>query len=225
MPMPFVYSLSRDGVPDRSNIVFYDNAGEHFQPGVDINLQPGAQHVSKAAGILFMFDPFHSPGFRDLMRDGGDPQLEAPVIDEHDVLLSEMKVRVQRLRNLSANEKVNTPLAVIFGKADGWTHALPTPLRENITEAGRLNQSAISENSAMLRQFALEKAPRVVANAESFSANVKYFAVSSFGHIPVAIQTPQGFGQAPDPARLKPFMAEVPVLWVLSKTMSGLVPS
>ena len=225
MPLPFIYSLSRDGCPDRPTIVFYDNAGEHFQPGIDNNLQPGAEHVSHAAGILFMFDPFHSPGFRELMRDQGDPQLENPVIDDHDVILSEMKVRVLKLRNLPGNEKVLTPLAVILGKSDGWLHALPTPLRTDLNADGRLNPLAIDENSDTLRQLLMEKSPNVVANAESFSKSVKYFAVSSFGHVPVPIQTKGGFTQVPDPARLKPYMAEAPVLWILSQVVPELVPT
>ena len=225
MPFPFIYSLSREECPDRSALVFYDNAGEHFQPGIDINLQPGAQHVSHAAGILFMFDPFHSPEFRELMRDQGDPQLGNPVIDQHDVILSEMKVRVQKLRNLPGHEKVTTPLAVVLGKSDGWIHALPTPLRTDLNADGCLNQLAIDENSATLRQFLMEKSPKVVANAESFSNSVKYFAISSFGHVPVAVQTKTGFTQAPDPARLEPYMTESPVLWILSKTTPELVPS
>ena len=225
MPLPFIYSLSRDGCPDRPTIVFYDNAGEHFQPGIDINLQPGAEHVSHAVGILFMFDPFHSPEFRELMRDQGDPQLGNPVIDQHDVILSEMKVRVQKLRNLPGNEKVDTPMAVVLAKADGWLHALPTPLRTDLNADGRFNHLAMDENSAMLRQFLMEKAPKVVGNSESFSSNVKYFAVSSFGHVPVAVQTGDGFSQAPDPTRLDPFMAEAPVLWILSQTTPELVPT
>ncbi len=225
MPFPFIYNLSREGCPDRSAVVFYDNAGEHFQPGIDINLRPGAEHVSHAVGILFMFDPFHSPEFRELMRDQGDPQLNNPVIDEHDVILSEMKVRVQKLRNLPGHEKVTTPLAVVLGKSDGWIHALPTPIRTDLNADGRLNQLAVDENSATLRQFLMEKSPGVVANAESFSNSVKYFAVSSFGHVPVAVQTKTGFTQAPDPARLKPYMTEAPVLWILSHATPYLVLS
>jgi hypothetical protein len=225
MPLPFMYNLSKDGCSDRPTIVFYDNAGEHFQPGIDNNLQPGAQHVSHAAGILFMFDPFHSPEFRELMKDQGDPQLDKPVIDDHDVILSEMKVRVQKLRNMSANESVATPLAVVLGKADGWLHALSAPLRTDLNIDGRLNQLAMDENSAMLRQFLMEKAPKVVANAESFSSNVKYFAVSSFGHVPVAVQTDAGFTQAPDPSKLNPLMTEAPVLWILSLTSPELLPT
>ena len=77
----------------------------------------------------------------------------------------------------------------------------------------------------MLRQFTLEKAPRVVASAEAFSSNVQYFAASSFGHVPPRVQSATGFTTAPDPAKLKPFQVETPALWILSQVSPGLVPS
>src|SRR5262249_53886785 len=79
LPKPFVYQLSAStDNTQRCSIIFYDNAGEHFQPGRDSADSPGAQHVASSAGILFLFDPFNNPEFRERMAGQTDPQLERP---------------------------------------------------------------------------------------------------------------------------------------------------
>ncbi|MBO93594.1 MAG: hypothetical protein CMI32_01680 [Opitutales bacterium] len=225
MPYPFIYSLSKDGKPERSLVVFYDNSGEHFQAHIDINLQPGAQHVSSAAGIIFLFDPFCSAEFRSMMMESDNPETGEDQSDRHDVILAEMKVRVQKLRNLPSAEKVSTPLAVVVGKSDMWIHALPKPVRTDLISDGQLNLPALTENSALLRAFLMGNAPKVVGNAESFSSNVQYFAASSFGHVPPVVQSADGFKSAPDPTKLKPFQVDAPPLWILSQVTPELVPT
>lgn len=225
MPFPFIYSLSKDGKPERSLVVLYDNSGEHFQSHIDINLQPGAQHVSSAAGIIFLFDPFCSTEFRSMMKESDDPETDEDQSDRHDVILAEMKVRVQKLRNLPSSEKVSTPLAVVVGKSDMWIHALPKPVRTDLISDGQLNLPSLTENSAMLRAFLMIHAPKVVGNAEAFSSNVQYFAASSFGHVPPVVQTATGFTSAPDPTKLKPFQVDGPPLWILSQVTPELVPA
>ena len=225
MPSPFVYSISKGEAADRSLITLYDNAGEHFRPGIDINDRPGAQHVSNAAGIIFVFDPFSSVEFLKLMKDSSDPQKNHHRDDYHDVILAEMKVRVQKLQNLPSGKKTDTPLAIVVGKSDGWKHALPTQLREDFIVDGKLNLPALSENHNLIREFLMQHDPKVVANAEAFSSCIKYFAASSFGHAPADVQTAQGFVPAPDPEKLHPHMVEIPPLWILSQTIPSLIPS
>jgi hypothetical protein len=225
MPYPFIYSLSRDGTPERSMVVFYDNSGEHFQAHIDINERPGAQHVSSAAGIIFLFDPFCSTEFRSMMKERDESESGVNQTDLHDVILAEMKVRVQKLRNLPSGEKVSTPMAVVVGKSDMWIHALPHPIQTDLFTNGQLNLPTLAKNSAMLRAFLMKHAPKVVGNAEAFSSNVQYFAASSFGHVPPLVPFEDGKKSAPDPARLKPFQVEVPPLWILSQFTPGLVPS
>ena len=223
MPSPFVYSISKGEDADRSLITLYDNAGEHFRPGIDINDRPGAQHVSNAAGIIFIFDPFSSVEFLKIMKDGPDPQKNHYRDDYHDVILAEMKVRIQKLQNLPSGKKTETPLAIVIGKSDGWKHALPAPLREDFIVDGKLNLSALSVNHDMIREFLMKYDPKVVANAEAFSSCIKYFAASSFGHAPTDVQTAQGFVPAPDPEKLRPQMVEIPPLWILSQAVPYLI--
>jgi hypothetical protein len=223
LPKPFVFSVASSKRPsDCCSLIFYDNAGEHFQPGRDSAESPGAQHVASSSGIMFLFDPFNNPDFRHAISDRGDPQLEKPVMDQQSVILSEMKVRISRLLQQDLMEQINTPLAVLIGKSDAWLHLLgPDALRNPIVD-GALDLGILAHNSEQVRQLTKRLAPAIVANAESISKRVMFFPVSSFGHSPVRL----GPGDyVPDPRQLKPFQVEVPMLWILSGIEPALVPS
>jgi len=223
LPKPFVFSVASETDPTRRcSLIFYDNAGEHFQPGRDSADSPGAQHVASSAGILFLFDPFNNPEFRRRIADRSDPQLERPIFDQQSVILSEMKVRISKLLKLELMRQIETPLAVLIGKCDAWIHLLgERPFRDPI-RPGALDAEALRFNSNLVRQLMKAICPTVVANAESISRNVLFFPVSSFGHAPVKV----GPGDyVPDPRRLEPFMVEVPVLWLLSRIAPELLQS
>ena len=253
LPKPFVYTLTPSDKSQKHALIFYDNAGEHFQPGVNIVEQPGAQHVASAAGIIFLFDPLNSPEFRIAITDNLDrpmghhislpesqnfstmptivppmwhdislpnsqnikqkrAQFEKPVVDQQDIILAEMRVRIQAIRNLRPDETPNTPVAFVVGKCDTWLQLLnATPLRD---------ESATEWNSKVIRKLLISLCPAVVANAELLSSNIMYFATSSFGHTPVKI----GPGEyAPDPKQLKPIQVETPLLWILSQVAPSLL--
>jgi DNA-directed RNA polymerase subunit RPC12/RpoP len=221
LPRPFVYTLTpEDKTHEQCALIFYDNAGEHFQPGVNIIEQPGAQHVASAAGIIYLFDPFNSPEFRRALRDTKDPQFEKPVVDQQDIILAEMRARIQMIRNLRPGETIPTPVAFVVGKCDVWLQLLDgTPLREPLRD-GTLNLAAVAENSHVVRELLLRLCPPVLANAEALSTNVMFFAASSFGHTPLKI----GPGEyVPDPAKLQPMQVEVPLLWLLSQVCPPLI--
>jgi DNA-directed RNA polymerase subunit RPC12/RpoP len=215
LPRPFVYTLTaREKAREQCALIFYDNAGEHFQPGVNIVEQPGAQHVASAAGIMYLFDPFNSPEFRKRLRDTKDPQLEKPVVDQQDIILAEMRARIQMIRNLRPGENIQTPVAFILGKYDVWLHLLDGKPLRNPLHGGKIDANIIAENSGLVRELLYQLCPAVVANAEALSSNVMFFAASAFGHTPIKI----GPGEyVPDPARLEPVFVEVPLLWILSQ--------
>lgn len=223
LPKPFIFSAASVANPaERCSLIFYDNAGEHFQPGRDSTDSPGAQHVASSSGIMFLFDPFNNPEFRRRIADRPDPQLEKPVIDQQSIILSEMKVRIAKLLKLPLMDKIDTPLAMLVGKSDAWIHLLGENALRNPVQSGQLDLGAVHHNSDCVRQLMKGICPAVVANAESISRNVLYFPVSSFGHAPVKL----GPGDyAPNPQLLKPFMVEVPALWLLSQIAPALVPS
>jgi hypothetical protein len=221
LPHPFVYTLSPEGRGgEQCALIFYDNAGEHFQPGVNIVEQPGAQHVASASGIIYLFDPFNSPEFRRAIRETKDPQMEKPVVDQQDIILAEMRARIQVIRNLRAGEPIDTPVAFVVGKSDVWLQLLNgKPVREPVRE-GKLDMAAVEENSRAVRELLHGLCPAVVANAEALSTNVMFFFASSFGHTPLKIGPSE---YVPDPAKLRPAQVEVPLLWILSQIRPSLI--
>ena len=224
LPRPFVYTLAADEKPrDQCALIFYDNAGEHFQPGVNIVEQPGAQHVASAAGIMYLFDPFNSPEFRQHLRDTKDPQLEKPVVDQQDIILSEMRTRIHTIRNLHSGETVQTPFAFIVGKFDAWMQLLNGKVLRESMHDGKLDISAIEENSNIIRELVYEICPPLVANAEALSSNVMFFAASPFGHTPVKIKIGGENAYVPDPTKLRPINVEMPLLWILSQICPNLL--
>jgi hypothetical protein len=214
LPKPFIYTMESKRRPEgRCSVIFYDNAGEHFQPTRDSADSPGAQHVASSSGIFFLFDPFNHPDFRARLGQTADPQLENPIVDQQEVILAEMKARIRKLRRLQGSERIEQPMAVLVGKCDAWLHLLgPEPLANPLPE-GKLDHDALEKNSERIRTLLLQIAPTIVANAETISAHTHYFPVSSFGHAPVRVPTGD---VVPDPRRIQPFMVEVPPLWIFS---------
>jgi hypothetical protein len=146
--------------------------------------------------------------------------MERPIVDQQDIILAEMRARIQVIRNLPSGEPINTPFAFVVGKCDVWLQllngkTLPEPLHD-----GKLDTAALEENSNVIRELLHSLCPAVVANAEALSNNVMFFYVSSFGHTPLKI----GPGEyVPDPAKLRPVHVEVPLLWILSQVCPSLI--
>jgi len=228
LPRPFVFSLSSStaGKNGDCSIVFYDNAGEHFQPGQDSANTPGAQHIASSDAIFFLFDPTINPEFRKRFAGRDDPQLTSQATDQQDVILAETEVRIKKLLGMARHEKVATPMAMIIGKCDVWIEQIGSEnLRDPMVD-GTIDLGAIEHNSSLIRSFMMEHCPYIVANAETISSDVVYFAASAFGHTPVSFEDDKGVTRiGPDPARIAPMFVELPTLWALSKTQPELVPS
>jgi hypothetical protein len=230
LPRPFIFKVSRDDQEDGFAVVFYDNAGEHFEPGRNSADSPGAQHLAVASGIFFLFDPLFHDDFRRLLQDRKDPQLLKQVADQQDLILSESEVRIKEILGLAAREKISTPLAVIVGKSDAWMHLLPGgPLLESVSDEGggpRVQLRNLEANSARIRKLLLGICPAIVSNAEAISSEVCYFAASPLGHQPVTFIDNYGKEQiGPDPKLLKPERVEDATLWVLAKIAPAMIPS
>lgn len=224
LPRPFVYYLQRlDDPASRASLVFYDNAGEHFQPGVPLDDSPGALHVAASSGLLFLFDPTTSPPFRKLLRRKRDPQLRTHATDEQDTILSELAVRVKKMRALESHEKTDTPLAILVGKYDLWRGLLPEDAIQ-IPEYRPLTTEEIESNSTHIRNFLAALCPTIVANAESLSEHVRYFPISSLGHSPKEIKDGPLSGRlAPNPKKLTPILTTAPIFWILEKQIPDLL--
>jgi hypothetical protein len=224
MPKPFIFTLAQEGPSaSRHAIVFYDNAGEHFEPGIDLTESPGAQHVVASSAVFFLFDPTANAGFRKLLPSHPDPQLSLRQrLDQQDVLLTEMEVRTKNLLGLGARTRSSIPMAVLVGKCDVWLPLLGEQMLHPYLSGGALDLDAVAANSGLCRAFLNEASPTIVANAESFSSEVVYFPVSALGHSPMRLEDGS---IAADPARIDPMFVEIPVLWALSKIDPVSVPS
>ena len=226
LPKPFIYSLSgAESDDDNCSVVFYDNAGEHFQPGQDSSNSPGAQHIASSDAIFFLFDPTINPDFRRSINDSDDPQFKSQVSDQQDIILAETEVRIKKLLGLGRREKVQTPLAIIIGKCDSWINKIGSDNLKNTIVDGTLDMGAVESNSKLVRGLMEEHCPYVVANAERISSEVCYFAASAFGHTPVTFEDDKGVTRiGPDPQKINPMYVEIPTLWALSRVQPGLVP-
>ena len=225
MPKAFIFNATSLKERDhRANLVFFDNAGEHFRPENDSVDNPGAQHVASASGIIFLFDPFNHNDFkRAIQKDRSNaPQFDNPTIDNVNVILAEMKKRIQQINN---TDKLKAPLAFIVGKYDSWFQLVPEG--EHFYEPrqeGVLSYNAIKDNSDLTRKVLRKISPGLVAQAESLSENTMFFPVSNFGVPPVTVVKEGKNFVVPDPQRLKPLFVDIPVLWLISQFNSNLVP-
>ena len=227
LPKPFLFDIVPDGRDrDPKSFVFYDNAGEHFQPGIDQTTRPGALHIASSSGIIFIFDPVSSSDFRRQAPQLAEAQVGGVgVIDRQDTILAEMLNRLRRVKGLGVKDKLSTPLAFVVGKYDVWAsmmddEAFVSPL--TLANPGVLDMSAVESNSTAVRDLLRRTAPQMVKYAEAISDDVKYFPVSSFGHAPVALA---GGKVGPDPRKMNPYLVEIPMLWMLSRIEPGLVPT
>ena len=225
LPRPFIFQLGRSGEPGFS-LVFYDNAGEHFEPTRNNADSPGAQHIASAAGLFFLFDPLTNLAFRRRIGEADDPQLLQRRTDQQEVILAECEARLKSILGIESGQRIGTPFAVIIGKCDTWLHLLgPEPLAEPV-QPGALDIAAIRANSARVRALLLDLSPEIVANSEAISSDVMFFAASPLGSSPVIFKDAKGEQHiGPDPARLAPRWVEIPTLWVLSRIAPALVPA
>ncbi len=227
LPRPFVYSIRKEGAPDNS-FIFYDNAGEHFEPGLDPENSPGAMHVARSEGIFFLFDPTSNAAFRaELEGFSHDPQLTRNgVIDQQDTILAEMEVRIKRIAGLSRADRIKVPLAVLIGKCDVWEPVFNAVGLRSPVAQGRLNLARVKENSDYLRSLLLDLCPTLVSGAESISDNVRYFPVSALGHSPTQItEGPKAGMLAPNPSKLKPAGVNTAAYWLISQAVPGVIPT
>ncbi len=217
LPKPFIYNLQKG--TSLSSLIFYDNDGECYKPGNRGENATGAQHMTVASAVFFLFDPIGSPIFRRLLQGTVDPQYysAAEVLDQQDGILTETEVRIKTARFLQPQEKLDIPFAFIIGKSDLWQHLLgPEPLLPIVRE-GYLMPEMIDANSQRLRDFMFGIHPDLCSNAESISNHVRYFAVSSLGESPVEFIDPNSNQKliAPNPALLNPQRVSDPLLWSL----------
>ena len=241
LPRPFLFNLrplsTHPHAAQREAcsrvLCMYDNAGEHFQPGMDRTGSPVTQHLARSRALIFLFDPTQDPRFREQCRDlSNDPQLgQSRTTQRQETLLVEAALRVRRFTNLPPNAKHNRPLIVVVPKSDVWGQLIgedvtTEPITPDAVAGGlsAVDTARIERVSARLRLLLLKCTPEVVAAAEDFCEHVIYIPMSALGKSPE--ESPIGEGKSGlfvRPADIAPRWAAVPILYMLARWTTGMV--
>jgi hypothetical protein len=234
-PRPFVFSLqpllnhpNKDDQDIAKAMCLYDNAGEHFLPGGESSISPATQHLTISRGLLFLFDPTQHARFREACADSEDPQMSTTGRSfRQDQILNEAANRIRTQAGLSQRDKYQKPLIVVLTKFDSWgPFVSDIELREPIQEVGEtcaLDRTLIETVSSQMRTVMSNYAPEFVNAAEGFAENVVYIPVSALGVSPEVDESTGALGVRPND--VAPNWAEVPLLYLLSVTSAGLIPS
>lgn len=239
LPRPFLFNIRPTSAHPKTAsrnqysrlMCVYDNAGEHFQPGMDTPGSPVTLHLARSRAIMFLFDPTQDPRFRDQCRSlSNDPQLgSSSRTQRQETLLVEASLRVRRHTNLGSNSKHQAPLIMIIPKSDVWSGLLPgedlvsdplVPQAIN-NRLSTLDVARVERVSAKLRTLLDRWCPEVVAAAEDFCQHVIYIPVSALGCSPEPKSGVTGLYVRP--RLIKPRWATVPVTYMLAKWASGLI--
>lgn len=211
-------------------ICLYDNAGEHFQPGMDTTASPVTQHLAESRVLMFVFDPTQDPRFRERCKGvSDDPQLSRSRSQRQETLLNEMAQRIRRFANLPEREKTTRPLMVLVSKSDTWEKLINIDLQsEPVISRGQGAAMAdigrMDNTSAAVRQMLAKWLPELVSAAEDFSEHVVYIPVSALGHSPEVIANTQALGIRP--SYIQPHWVTAPLLYLFAKwTTFGLIRS
>jgi hypothetical protein len=222
-------------------LCLYDNAGESFEPGKESPNNPVTQHMARSSGLFFMFDPTQEPLFlRACHGRTADPQVEEnmrdrgqdAVVDPQHVILSTADQNVKKYLGREIAKPLDVPLVVIVTKFDAWKHLLGGALpafhgRPPQSQISGLRLNAVEEVSRRVRDLILEFAPEVVAATERFSRHVYFVPSSATGCAPRVAGRSETFKPTYKfrVGDLAPEWAEVPLLWMLSRHVPGLVPT
>lgn len=246
LPRPFVFRLrmlpehrlARSSKRTGRAICLYDNAGEHFLPGVQNANTPGTRHLAVSKALLFIFDLTQSPQVRQLCRGRShDPQVRDDLVSfRQDHILNEATRRIRSELGLSQTQRDSRPLIVVLSKYDAWSAVIKGKPLENEWAFKQgddgmtlLNTRQLVKTSESLRKALLKLAPEVVATAEAFSDDVTFIPVSALGCSPRELPDAIAVGDPPRrplgifPKDIRPAWAEVPLLYAIHRTMPGFV--
>ena len=247
LPKPFIFALTpMQGHPryekDRKelerNIILYDNAGEHFQPGHESVNNLATNHLAFSDGIIFVYDPLRDAHMQKFCAKD-DPQFQLESTNQL-ALFYEMAARVRKFSGLQTTDKYRQPLIVAIAKFDVLKDSLGLqPKNEDYLGYDEekmeysLNLQNITNMSFLLREKLLDIAPEFVGAAEGFSETVYFVPISSFGCSPKKMENsdqPNNTGRKQAlgiiPNEMKPFWTEVPFLLhlYLHGLISAIVP-
>jgi hypothetical protein len=236
LPKPFMFTVTPSehhpqyeevrGKMSRT-LVLYDNAGEHFEPGMDSVDNPTTQHLLHSDTIFFLFDPTKDVRFRARLHSG-DPQLaEGARVQRQEIILTEMINRIKKYSGMRSGVKTAKALVIVVSKFDVWRELLDEELPEFPWQwDARFNTCVLDVHllrnvSFQLRSLIEEVCPEMVTTAESFAGEVLYLPNSALGHSPELNPDTGMIGIRPRDVR--PIWVSVPMLYFFCE--KGFIPA
>lgn len=235
LPKPFMFTINPaehhpqyEEVREKMfrTLVLYDNAGEHFEPGMDSVDNPTTRHLLHSDMVFFLFDPTQDMRFRNRL-ESNDPQLSKGArVQRQEILLTEMINRIKKYSGLRASSKTVHTLVILVSKADVWLHLLGFDVpAEPWGWVSKFNTCALDVNMVKNVSFAVralldQLCPEVVSTAESFAGDVLYLPDSSLGRSPELNEETGMLGIRPKD--IVPFWVDVPMLYFFYER--GFVP-
>lgn len=230
LPLPFVFTIraieQQNSELTERNLVFYDNAGEHFEPGRDQVANRATRHLVKSECVIFLLDPFKDLRLRKICQQD-DPQAGKLKRDVNQMqILNEMIGRMRKNSGLTRNQKYSRPLMMVVSKFDGLLNQFPLNVKEtdytlmNADGTMALNISYIKLVSWLLRTWLMSQIPDLVPTCESFFERVYYLPASALGTQPFIDETSGML--CVHPGDIKPFWCDVPLL--VRMWENGLLP-
>ncbi len=184
LPRPFMFTLTPAEHHPRyekvkaklsRTLILYDNAGEHFEPGMDSVDNPTTHHILYSDSCFFLFDPTKDARFRRRLR-GEDPQLsKGNRVQRQEILLTEMINRYKKYSGMREGDKTDRTLIIIVSKSDVWLDqlGLEVPAEPYQWDPGShtyaLDINTIKNTSFATRALLNEVCPEMVSTTESFA--------------------------------------------------------
>lgn len=236
LPRPFMFTITptehhpqfKERFAELSRtLVLYDNAGEHFEPGMEQADNPTTQHLLHSDSFFFLFDPTKDVRFRRRITGSNDYQLEPTArTQRQEIILTEMINRIRKFSGLRSDRKIAKSLIIVVTKSDIWSHMLDLQLPENPwtwsldSDICSLDVPMLRNVSFNLRMLLEEICPELVNTAEAFSQDVIYIPNSALGHSPEKDDQTGFIGIRP--ADIKPFWVTAPILYYFYE--KGFIP-
>jgi hypothetical protein len=145
---------------------------------------------------------------------------------------------VKKARGRELAHPIDMPLVVVVAKFDAWAHMVKGGLPPYAASSGDdsvplhgFRAAEVEAVSERLRELLVRLCPAIVTAAERFCRTVCYIPTSATGCPPSVV----GFSDTPPPetpkpiyrfrkSAIAPMWAEVPLLWILSRLTTGLLP-
>ena len=222
LPLPFVYTLRtllKNGSSRPHNLVFYDNAGEQFEPGRDFLTRMATNHLLQSNCIFFLFDPFKDN--RTVVKcSSEDPQAGVMARFANQLqIFNEMVSRIRLKSGGVSDGLYSIPLVVLVPKYDAWKDSFALNLSDtsvigyDADHKPALNMSVITLTSYLMRDWLRQLVPELVNGAETVFREVYYLPLSALGQSPILDPKSQMLNVKA--ANIQPVWADVPLLFYL----------